>query len=109
MEPQRDCSFEFHLSKIATLTLMHIVVFKESKRGLQLISYINKNEEAFDMLFFAYFMGFIQISQCFAYEILNIVILLSRPDIRLVLSCYVNVEIIYVVNFLYFKHVLEND
>ena len=98
-----------HVSKVATLILMHICIFKESKRGLKLIHYIGKNEEKFNMPVMAYLMGIIQTSSCFAFEIVNIIILFTRPCIRLVLACYVNVEIIYVVNKRYYENVIEAD
>jgi len=43
------------------------------------------------------------------FESINIIFLFTRPDIRLVVGSYVNVEILYIVNSIYYNSAINSD
>ena len=43
------------------------------------------------------------------FEILNMVIMFTRHDIRLVVGAFVNVELIHIVSTIYYNNAIEAD
>ena len=100
--------YEFLLARIISLTMMHLFLYKECQRGLKIMDYVSNHPSEFEMHRTAWTMGFLQASQYFTFEIMNSLLLLTRPDIRMVLSAYVNIYILYTVNRKYFANAIED-
>ena len=73
------------------------------------MKYVGNHTNDFHHSTLAFIIGFIQCTQFFQFEVNNIIFIFTRPDIRLVVGSYVNVEIIYIVNSIYFSNAIAGD
>ena len=44
----KNDTFQFHLAKIGTLILTHLIIFKGCKKGLKLMDFVLNNWDSFD-------------------------------------------------------------
>ena len=107
--PADDQTFQLFLAKFLTTIALHLSIYSEYSSGMNIMKFVNNHPHSFDMDKLAFALGAVQFLFAIVYELCNIIVLFSRVTVYFAISSYVALEILFLMQKMYFNKNILGD